>query len=239
MGVQVVRSPTTRKINREKGTSCFKNLKERAKSQLGLFLLIKHYDVIVAAVVAVIMPVKQKCHQMVLISPVLFVRQPKIRVTALKILVLFLLKHIGVEVWQCLRCFLEHRQFSTQPGQADKLPSPGSSSLLQCPYPALPDEHMNVSLMPSSRVLPLTQALINHFSLRYVYLGLTLVLGTVSIFFSVAVLWVLRKRSSPQDETLSVNGERGACGTKSRKDNFVNSDQLIQSTYWPEKETRL
>ncbi|NXE63937.1 SO1C1 protein, partial [Calcarius ornatus] len=76
-------------------------------------------------------------------------------------------------------------------------------------------------------------------ALRYVYLGLTLVLGTVSIFFSVAVLWVLRKKSSPQDETLSANGERGTCGTKSRKDNFVNSDQLIQSTYWPEKETRL
>ncbi|XP_041254514.1 solute carrier organic anion transporter family member 1C1-like isoform X2 [Onychostruthus taczanowskii] len=76
-------------------------------------------------------------------------------------------------------------------------------------------------------------------ALRYVYLGLTLVLGTVSIFFSVAVLWVLRKRSSPQDEILSANGERGACGTKSRKDNFVHSDQLIQSTYWPEKETRL
>ncbi|NXR72473.1 SO1C1 protein, partial [Pycnonotus jocosus] len=76
-------------------------------------------------------------------------------------------------------------------------------------------------------------------ALRYVYLGLTLVLGTVSIFFSVAVLWVLRKKSSPQDETLSANGERGACGTKSRKDHFVNSDQLIQSTYWPEKETRL
>ncbi|NXO92432.1 SO1C1 protein, partial [Certhia brachydactyla] len=76
-------------------------------------------------------------------------------------------------------------------------------------------------------------------ALRYVYLGLTLVLGTVSIFFSVAVLWVLRKSSSPQDETLSANGERGACGTKSRKDNFVNSDRFIQSTYWPEKETRL
>ncbi|XP_068860086.1 solute carrier organic anion transporter family member 1C1-like isoform X2 [Aphelocoma coerulescens] len=76
-------------------------------------------------------------------------------------------------------------------------------------------------------------------ALRYVYLGLTLVLGMVSIFFSVAVLWVLRKRSSPQDETLSANGERGTCRTKSRKDNFVHSDQLIQSTYWPEKETRL
>ncbi|NXM06969.1 SO1C1 protein, partial [Tyrannus savana] len=76
-------------------------------------------------------------------------------------------------------------------------------------------------------------------ALRYVYLGLTLVLGTVSIFFSVAVLWVLRKRSSPPDETLSANGERGTFGTKSRKDNVVNSDCLIQSTYWPEKETRL
>ncbi|XP_062472768.1 solute carrier organic anion transporter family member 1C1 [Pezoporus occidentalis] len=76
-------------------------------------------------------------------------------------------------------------------------------------------------------------------ALRYVYLGLTLVLGMVSIFFSVAVLWVLRKRSSAQDETLSANGERGTCGTKSRKANFVNSDRLIQTSYWPEKETRL
>ncbi|XP_050754998.1 solute carrier organic anion transporter family member 1C1 isoform X2 [Gymnogyps californianus] len=81
--------------------------------------------------------------------------------------------------------------------------------------------------------------LYNSSALRYMYLGLTLVLGTVSIFFSVAVLWVLRKRSSPQDENLSANGERGTCGTKSRKDNFVNSDCLIQTTYWPEKETRL
>ncbi|XP_054243106.1 solute carrier organic anion transporter family member 1C1-like isoform X2 [Indicator indicator] len=76
-------------------------------------------------------------------------------------------------------------------------------------------------------------------ALRYVYLGLTLMLGTVSIFFSVAVLWVLRKRSSSHDENLSTNGESGTCGTKSRKDNFANSDHLIQTTYWPEKETRL
>uniref|UniRef100_A0A8C2STS9 Solute carrier organic anion transporter family member n=1 Tax=Coturnix japonica TaxID=93934 RepID=A0A8C2STS9_COTJA len=76
-------------------------------------------------------------------------------------------------------------------------------------------------------------------ALRYVYLGLTLVLGTVSIFFSIAVLWVLRKRSALQDESLSANGERDTCVTKSRKENFVNSDHLIQTTYWPEKETRL
>ncbi|XP_025922680.1 solute carrier organic anion transporter family member 1C1-like isoform X1 [Apteryx rowi] len=73
---------------------------------------------------------------------------------------------------------------------------------------------------------------------RYVYLGLTLVLGTMSVFFSIAVLWVLRKRSSTQDETVSANG-RGTGLTKKRKDNFVNNDHLIQTTYWPEKETRL
>ncbi|NXD10565.1 SO1C1 protein, partial [Nothocercus nigrocapillus] len=75
-------------------------------------------------------------------------------------------------------------------------------------------------------------------ALRYIYLGLTLVLGTVSIFFSIAVLWILRKRSAPQDETISAS-RRGTGLTKKRKDNFVNSDHLIQTTYWPEKETRL
>ncbi|NWS79956.1 SO1C1 protein, partial [Toxostoma redivivum] len=76
-------------------------------------------------------------------------------------------------------------------------------------------------------------------ALRYVYLGLTLLLGTVSIFFSVAVLWVLRKSSSAQDGTLPANGDRGACGTQSRNQHLVNSDPLIQPAYWPEKETRL
>ncbi|NWY03853.1 SO1C1 protein, partial [Nothoprocta ornata] len=75
-------------------------------------------------------------------------------------------------------------------------------------------------------------------ALRYVYLGLTLVLGTGSIFFSIAVLWVLRKRSTPQDEPISAS-RRGTGLTKKRKDDFVNSDHLIQTTYWPEKETRL
>ncbi|NWI21649.1 SO1C1 protein, partial [Crypturellus soui] len=75
-------------------------------------------------------------------------------------------------------------------------------------------------------------------ALRYVYLGLTLVLGTVSIFFSIAVLWILRKTSTPQDETTS-DSRRGTGLTKKRRDNFLNSDHLIQTTYWPEKETRL
>ncbi|XP_074839834.1 solute carrier organic anion transporter family member 1C1 isoform X2 [Carettochelys insculpta] len=74
---------------------------------------------------------------------------------------------------------------------------------------------------------------------RYVYLGLTVVLGTMSIFLSVAVLFVLKKRCVPQDENITANGGRGMVSVQNRKDNFVNSDYLIQTTYWPEKETQL
>ncbi|XP_044835238.1 solute carrier organic anion transporter family member 1C1-like isoform X2 [Mauremys mutica] len=74
---------------------------------------------------------------------------------------------------------------------------------------------------------------------RYIYLGLTVVLGTMSIFLSIAVLFVLKKRYVPQDENITANGGRGMVSVQNRKDNFVNSDYLIQTTYWPEKETRL
>ncbi|XP_077663607.1 solute carrier organic anion transporter family member 1C1 isoform X2 [Eretmochelys imbricata] len=74
---------------------------------------------------------------------------------------------------------------------------------------------------------------------RYIYLGLTVVLGTMSIFLSIAVLFVLKKRYVPQDENIAANGGRGMVSVQTRKDNFVNSDYLIQTTYWPEKETRL
>ncbi|XP_067415075.1 solute carrier organic anion transporter family member 1C1 isoform X2 [Emydura macquarii macquarii] len=74
---------------------------------------------------------------------------------------------------------------------------------------------------------------------RYIYLGLTVVLGTMSIFLSIAVLFVLKKRYFPQDENIATNGGRGMVSVQNRKDNFVNSDYLIQTTYWPEKETRL
>lgn len=97
-------------------------------------LLIKHNDVIVAAVVVtIIMPIKQKCDQMVLVSLVLFMRQTKNRLSALEILVLFSLKHIGVEedVSQCLRHFLGPRPHNTWPGWAGKRSSPGSSPCLK------------------------------------------------------------------------------------------------------------
>uniref|UniRef100_A0A670KL12 Solute carrier organic anion transporter family member n=1 Tax=Podarcis muralis TaxID=64176 RepID=A0A670KL12_PODMU len=74
---------------------------------------------------------------------------------------------------------------------------------------------------------------------RYIYLGLTVVLGTMSTFLSVAVLIILKKRYSPHNETIPAIGERESSSVKSRKSDFVNSDHVIQTTYWPEKETRL
>ncbi|XP_030397598.1 solute carrier organic anion transporter family member 1C1-like isoform X2 [Gopherus evgoodei] len=74
---------------------------------------------------------------------------------------------------------------------------------------------------------------------RYIYLGLTVVLGTLSVFLSIAVLFILKKRYVPQDENITANGGRGMVSVQNRKDNFVNNDYLIQTTYWAEKETRL
>ncbi|KAF7237633.1 Solute carrier organic anion transporter family member 1C1 [Varanus komodoensis] len=74
---------------------------------------------------------------------------------------------------------------------------------------------------------------------RYIYLGLTVVLGTMATFFSIAVLLVLKKRYNPQNPSITPSGEKAAPSVKSRKSDFVNSDHLVQATYWPEKETRL
>ncbi|XP_019399551.1 PREDICTED: solute carrier organic anion transporter family member 1C1-like isoform X2 [Crocodylus porosus] len=74
---------------------------------------------------------------------------------------------------------------------------------------------------------------------RYVYLGLTVVLGTMSIFLSIAVLFILKKRFIPQDENIAATGERGTVLARNSKDNFVTCDHLIQTAYWPDKETRL
>ncbi|XP_006277146.3 solute carrier organic anion transporter family member 1C1 [Alligator mississippiensis] len=74
---------------------------------------------------------------------------------------------------------------------------------------------------------------------RYVYLGLTVVLGTMSIFLSIAVLFILKKRFVPQDENIAATGERGTVLARNSKDNFVTCDHLIQTAYWPDKETRL
>ncbi|KAJ6666251.1 hypothetical protein lerEdw1_000523 [Lerista edwardsae] len=75
--------------------------------------------------------------------------------------------------------------------------------------------------------------------LRYIYLGLTIMLGTMSTFLSVAVLMVLKKRYITHNETIATGEEQETTTATNRKSNFVNSDHLIQTTYWPEKETRL
>ncbi|XP_058046421.1 solute carrier organic anion transporter family member 1C1 [Ahaetulla prasina] len=75
---------------------------------------------------------------------------------------------------------------------------------------------------------------------RYIYLGLTIVLGTVSTILSVAVLIVLKKRSvSPPNETPASSREREATSVKKWKSDFVKRDCLIQKAYWTEKETQL
>ncbi|XP_006035690.1 solute carrier organic anion transporter family member 1C1-like [Alligator sinensis] len=74
---------------------------------------------------------------------------------------------------------------------------------------------------------------------RHVYLGLTVVLGTMSILLSIAVLFILKKRFVPQDENIAATGERGTVLARNSKDNFVTFDHLIQTAYWPDKETRL
>ncbi|XP_053112159.1 solute carrier organic anion transporter family member 1C1 [Hemicordylus capensis] len=74
---------------------------------------------------------------------------------------------------------------------------------------------------------------------RYIYLGLTVVLGSMSTFLSIAVLVVLKRRCIPHNETIATSEEMESTPAKNRKSNFVNSDHLIQTTYWPEKETRL
>ncbi|XP_007420998.1 solute carrier organic anion transporter family member 1C1 isoform X2 [Python bivittatus] len=75
---------------------------------------------------------------------------------------------------------------------------------------------------------------------RYIYLGLTIVLGTVSTILSVAVLIVLKKKSiSPSNKTPASSRERESTSVKKRKSDFVKSNHLIQTTYWTEKETQL
>lgn len=81
-----------------------------------------------------------------------------------------------------------------------------------------------------------SQSFLSH---RYIYLGLTILLGTISTFLSVGVLMVLKKRHVTHNETIATSEEQETTTPTNRKSNFVNSDHLIQTTYWPEKETRL
>ncbi|XP_072509670.1 solute carrier organic anion transporter family member 1C1 isoform X2 [Notamacropus eugenii] len=81
--------------------------------------------------------------------------------------------------------------------------------------------------------------LYDSYAFRYIYLGLTVLLGTVSIFLSIAMLFVLKRRSVYKNGNLCSNKGETMESTSSKKEHHTNSDQSFETLYWPGKETRL
>nr|XP_058936386.1 solute carrier organic anion transporter family member 1C1 isoform X3 [Kogia breviceps] len=74
---------------------------------------------------------------------------------------------------------------------------------------------------------------------RHMYLGLTMILGTMSIFLSTAVLFTLKKKYVSSHRSFRTKRERTMVSTRIRKENCTTSDHLLQPSYWPGKETQL
>ncbi|XP_037701170.1 solute carrier organic anion transporter family member 1C1 isoform X2 [Choloepus didactylus] len=74
---------------------------------------------------------------------------------------------------------------------------------------------------------------------RYIYLGLTVTLGTVSIFLSIAVLFILKKKYVLKHRSFITKRERTMASVRIRKESSTTSDHLLQPKYWPGKETQL
>ncbi|KAM8777629.1 solute carrier organic anion transporter family member 1C1 isoform 1-T3 [Rhynchonycteris naso] len=74
---------------------------------------------------------------------------------------------------------------------------------------------------------------------RHIYLGLTMVLGIMSIFLSVAVLFTLKKNYISKHRSFRTMKERTMVSTRIRKENHATSDYLLQPNCWPGKETQL
>uniref|UniRef100_A0A8C9PFR6 Solute carrier organic anion transporter family member n=1 Tax=Spermophilus dauricus TaxID=99837 RepID=A0A8C9PFR6_SPEDA len=74
---------------------------------------------------------------------------------------------------------------------------------------------------------------------RHIYLGLTMILGIVSIFLSIAVLFVLKKNYVSKHRSFITKREKTMVSPRFRKENCSPSDHLLQPNYWPGKETRL
>ncbi|XP_057558859.1 solute carrier organic anion transporter family member 1C1 isoform X3 [Hippopotamus amphibius kiboko] len=74
---------------------------------------------------------------------------------------------------------------------------------------------------------------------RHIYLGLTMMLGTMSIFLSTAVLFTLKKNYVSKHRSFRTNRERTMMSTRIRKENCTTNDHLLQPNYWPGKETQL
>ncbi|XP_065742684.1 solute carrier organic anion transporter family member 1C1 isoform X3 [Phocoena phocoena] len=74
---------------------------------------------------------------------------------------------------------------------------------------------------------------------RHMYLGLTMILGTMSIFLSIAVLFTLKKKYVSKHRSFRTKRERTMVSTRISKENCTTSDHLLQPSYWPGKETQL
>uniref|UniRef100_A0A8D0XDH3 Solute carrier organic anion transporter family member n=2 Tax=Sus scrofa TaxID=9823 RepID=A0A8D0XDH3_PIG len=74
---------------------------------------------------------------------------------------------------------------------------------------------------------------------RHIYLGLTMMLGIMSIFLSIAVLFALKKNYVSKHRSFRTKRERTMVSTRIRKENCTTSDHLLQPNYWPGKETQL
>ncbi|XP_075704218.1 solute carrier organic anion transporter family member 1C1-like, partial [Rhinoderma darwinii] len=74
--------------------------------------------------------------------------------------------------------------------------------------------------------------LYNTDAFRFIYLGVTVALGAVFLVLCAAVLYILKKRC--------LTGEnRASCKSSALPCNLVGNVHLLQSGYWPQKETRL
>ncbi|XP_055136413.2 solute carrier organic anion transporter family member 1C1 isoform X3 [Symphalangus syndactylus] len=74
---------------------------------------------------------------------------------------------------------------------------------------------------------------------RHIYLGLTVILGTVSILLSIAVLFILKKNYVSKHRSFITKRETTMVSTRFQKENYTTSDHLLQPNYWPGKETQL
>ncbi|XP_040091233.1 solute carrier organic anion transporter family member 1C1 isoform X1 [Oryx dammah] len=74
---------------------------------------------------------------------------------------------------------------------------------------------------------------------RYIYLGLTMMLGIMSIFLSTAVLFTLKKNYVSKHRSFRTKRERTMVSARIRKENCTTNDHLLQPNYWPGKETQL
>lgn len=66
-----------------------------------------------------------------------------------------------------------------------------------------------------------------------------MILGTMSIFLSIAVLLTLKKNYVSKRRSFINKRDRTMISTRFRKENYATSDHLLNPNYWPGKETRL